>query len=250
MIAARFAIDTFTCPKAGNAQADYEDAWAVRLDGRRDRCRIAIADGATESSFSGLWATLLVESYVRGRADGDAFFSQLVGARRLWRRKVRRPMPWYAAEKARQGAFAAFLGLELDGPSRSWSAIAIGDCCLFHLRRRAPMRLVEAFPLDRSEQFGTNPYLVGSLSTGNDAIAEYSRRCAGTLERGDLLIFTSDALAAWLLRCHEEEQPEWDTVSRLGIAYRPDFDALIERARESGLRNDDVTLVRVAPLLH
>jgi hypothetical protein len=248
MITARFAVDAFSSPKAGNSPADYEDAWALRLDRACDGCRVAVADGATESSFSGLWATLLVESWVRRPARAEAFFSTLAPARRLWRRKVRRPMPWYAAEKARQGAFAAFLGLELDGRARVWRAVALGDCNLFQVRRASPSRLVEAFPLVRAEQFGSSPYLVGSLAKDDQALEQHSCTTYGTLDDDDLLLFTSDALAAWLLRRDEEGEPEWDSVSGLGLMHRPDFDAFVERARASGMRNDDVTLVRVAPL--
>ena len=46
--------------KAGNAEADYEDAGA----GDVRRGRFAIADGASEASFAGLWAKLLVEQFV------------------------------------------------------------------------------------------------------------------------------------------------------------------------------------------
>ena len=47
------SVQAFSCQKAGNARTEYEDAWAIR------GCRVAVADGATESSFSALWAALL-----------------------------------------------------------------------------------------------------------------------------------------------------------------------------------------------
>ncbi len=47
----------FRLPKAGNADADYEDAFAIG-----ENC-VAIADGATESSFARAWAEALVQGF-------------------------------------------------------------------------------------------------------------------------------------------------------------------------------------------
>src|SRR3989441_8753980 len=46
------------------------------------------------------------------------------------RRLAGRPLPWFASEKAEQGAFAAFLGVEIDAHKNRWTALAVGDCCL------------------------------------------------------------------------------------------------------------------------
>ena len=47
----------FRLPKAGNSDADYEDAFAIG-----ENC-VAIADGATESSFARAWAEALVQGF-------------------------------------------------------------------------------------------------------------------------------------------------------------------------------------------
>jgi hypothetical protein len=242
----RFEIDTFSCPKAGNAAEEYEDASSIRLPAGRDLCRVAVADGATESSFSGLWAALLVESFTRGAATGLEFFDQLAAARRLWRRRVStRPLAWYAAEKMRHGAFAAFLGLELDAAARSWRAVAIGDCCLLQLDAARPqMRVVRAFPLEHSREFGSSPYLVGSDPAGNSDIRTHFRVSHGSLRDEDVLLVATDALAAWLLRRSEEGQPVWRLLTT-GLRGHSGFAWVVEKARQNGIRNDDLTLVRV-----
>src|SRR5215470_10593617 len=205
-ISAPFSVEAFSCQKAGNASAEYEDAWAVRGSDSPTRCRIAVADGATESSFSALWAALLVESFVRGSAHGPDFFRHLGAIRRLWRRKVRsRPLPWYAAEKARRGAYAAFVGASLNAVNRAWRAVAIGDCCLLHVRGlQEEMELAHAFPLRHSEEFGSSPFLVGSVRKEEDDPLPHVRVSEGILEADDALFFASDALAAWLLRRAEK----------------------------------------------
>src|SRR5881275_2390313 len=115
-------IKVFSCPKLGNSLEEYEDAWAYRHTRTPLGIRVAVADGATESSFAKLWAVLLAESYVRSEVTGAEFFAQLKPARRLWRRRLAgRPLPWFASEKAEQGAFAAFLGVQID--NNRWTAL-------------------------------------------------------------------------------------------------------------------------------
>jgi hypothetical protein len=245
-----FAIEAFSCPKAGNRPEEYEDAWAFRTEGAAGRARVAVADGATESSFSKLWAVLLVESWVRGRAEGPEALSRLEGARRLWRRKVvGRKLPWYAAEKASRGAHAAFVGLALDPAERRWRAAAVGDCCLFELHGVGPgLRLARAFPLTRSEEFGSSPFLVGSIARGGEDPSSHLRLAEGSLPHHGTLLFASDALSAWLLAREERGEPAWEAASRLGVADAVDFEALVARAREEGARNDDMTLLRLTSL--
>ena len=246
-IQAPFSVEAFSCQKSGNASTEYEDAWAIRGSDSPTRCRVAVADGATESSFSALWAALLVESFVRGRSSGPEFFEDLGAVRRLWWRKIRkRSLPWYAAEKARRGAYAAFVGVSLNAVNRGWRAVAIGDCCLFHVSGSGPgMQLKRAFPLTRSEEFGSSPFLVGSVKKPDDDPLPRVRVLEGVLEAEDTLFFASDALAAWLLRRAERGEPAWEWIA-LGIQSKEDFDTLVAQAREDGTRNDDMTLVRLS----
>src|SRR5436189_2649593 len=139
-------IRVFCCPKLGNSLEEYEDAWAHRQT--RTGIRVAVADGATESSFAKLWAVLLAESYVRSELAGAEFFARLKPARRLWRRRLAgRPLPWFASEKAEQGAFAAFLGGELDAHKNRVSALSGGDCCLMQVVAVGKgMRSVQTYP--------------------------------------------------------------------------------------------------------
>jgi hypothetical protein len=244
---APFSVEAFSCQKAGNARTEYEDAWAIRGSDSPTRCRVAVADGATESSFSALWAALLVESFVRGRASGPDFFDGLDAIRRLWKQKIRgRPLPWYAAEKARRGAYAAFVGASLNAVNRGWRAVAIGDCCLLHVTGTAEqMQLAHSFPLSHSEEFGSSPFLVGSVKKADDDPFPHVRVSEGVLGSNDILFFASDALSAWLLRRAEKGEPVWQAIGPTGIRTQEDFEALVAQAREEGTRNDDMTLVRL-----
>ena len=240
-------IKVFSCPKSGNSAEEYEDAWAHRPTRTRTPggIRVAVADGATESSFAKLWAVLLAESYVRSEVTGAEFFERLQPARRLWRQRLAgRPLPWFASEKAEQGAFAAFLGVQIDAHNNRWTALAVGDCCLMQVDDVGKkMRVLKAFPLEKSSQFTMSPYLIGSRSNGEPP-NERIQISKGSLRDGDMLLLASDALAAWLLKRHEDGRPLWRWLYRK-LSTPESFAALVAYGRKNGLRNDDFTLVRV-----
>src|SRR5207237_1397754 len=152
-------IRVFCCPKLGNSLEEYEDAWAHRQTRTSVGIRVAVADGATESSFAKLWAVLLAESYVRSELAGAEFFARLEPARRLWRRRLAgRPLPWFATEKAEQGAFAAFFGVEIDAHKNRWTALAVGDSCLMPVEDVGKrMRTCYTIIWQRSSQFTISP---------------------------------------------------------------------------------------------
>ena len=63
----------FWMPKAGTIEAEYEDAfWPNKPIHDQTKCaRLAIADGAQESSFSKIWAIQLVRHFCRGQFDAS-----------------------------------------------------------------------------------------------------------------------------------------------------------------------------------
>ena len=133
----------FWAPKAGNRTDEYEDAFwplntAKRAAKRKDTpVRFAVADGATETSFSGLWARRLVRAYGEGCLGGDdwdGWLRRLQREQAAWYGEVlQKPLPWYAEDKVRDGAYAALLGLELTAAGE-WGGVAVGDCCLLQWR--------------------------------------------------------------------------------------------------------------------
>lgn len=238
-------VKVFCCPKLGNSREEYEDAWAQRHTRTPVGVRVAVADGATESSFAKLWAVLLAESYVRSRLAGSEFLARLQPARRLWRQRLAgRPLPWFASEKAEQGAFAAFLGVTINAHENRWTALAVGDCCLMQIDAVGKgMRVVETFPLQQSSQFTMSPYLIGSRSE-DETLKDRVHIGTGSLRDGDMLLLATDAMAAWLLKRHEEGRPLWTWLYRK-LGTPESFAAMVAYGRKNGLRNDDFTLVRV-----
>ncbi len=236
--------------KSGNAVEEYEDAhgWSAERDAPRFRC--AVADGATEASFSKLWADKLVRAYCAGDFDATVFAARLEGLQQEWLREVSAAaagMPqqqWYVEEKLRQGAFSALVGLTLQPVADVraegiWNAFAIGDCCLFQVRRDA---LVVRFPIGRAEDFNNRPFLVSSNPAGNHSLVEHMHPFTGTWETGDCFYLVSDALAQWFLQTHERGGRPWHTLGALRNDTDEAFASLVARLRASHeLRNDDVT---------
>lgn len=245
----------FWTPKLGNSSEEYEDAYC-QLNGVEEAeiFRCAIADGATQTSFSRFWAQLLVNEYCEEGVKEENLQKSLKPLQDKWRTEAdSKPLPWYAQEKIRQGAFATILGLSLreenqpDGIIGSWTAFAIGDSCLFHIREN---KILKSFPLQHSDDFNSSPALLSSNSISNENIEYFSHAITGTWYSGDVFFLMTDAMACWFLQCKEQGI---DAVSYLAhIETHEEFMELVESERDvvdalgrKLLKNDDVTLFRV-----
>jgi len=204
--------------------------------------RYAVADGASASAFARLWAQLLVHAFTGGALTPCTLEGDLAPAQLRWAELVgRRRLPWYAEEQARRGAFAALVGLRLEVDQR-WSALAVGDCCLFQVRGDA---LVAAIPLNAPDQFTVRPLLLGSRPAANGELRSAGAvvTAGGAWQPGDTFLLMSDALAALFLdRVHAGGDPPLAALDFDGSASG--FRSWIQRLRSAGcLRNDDVSLV-------
>jgi hypothetical protein len=247
----RLSAQAFSAPKAGNQDAEYEDAFCPErpLIGKRSSTfRFAVADGATETSFSGVWATQLVRAFCKGELEGKEFSRSLGGLRERWLKVVsRKPMPWYAEEKVRSGAFAAIVGLILDDAAEpreggKWRAIAIGDSCVFQLRET---QLIASFPMQSSDQFNNSPLLLGSRGKPCQADIQGILSICGTWRRGDTFYLMTDAIACWFLTQVENGRVPSRELQDLSSGKNRNFESWLTSLREQKVvRNDDVTIVR------
>ncbi len=236
-------------PKAGEPGASCRDAW--RASSRRARLpvhvglRVAIADGASTASASGLWAQILVKTAVECKAPWSrtAFRKGILVMKRAeWHRQARavlpQPISWFAEAALDRGAFSTLLLAEVEG--NTWRAEGWGDSCLFHLRDGL---LVRALPNLKPEDFEKNPYLLASIQGHDEGIAKNLLFARGNLLRGDMLIMATDALACWLVTTGA-----WSEFLREVCSLRSEEDFALwvdELRRERGLKNDDTTLVLV-----
>ena len=237
----------FRTAKKGEAMAACRDAWDCSHDGPGPvgaaPLLLAVADGASTASSSGLWALLLAQDAVTDPAPRDQiadWLGILPELRGRWREAAQatltRPLSWCAEAALERGAFSTLLRVRVEGPV--WTAEGWGDSCLFHLRAGRPLGAV---PDLAPEAFALDPFLLSS-SAGHDRDLAGSRVTgAGSLEPGDILMLATDALACWLVTTGA-----WaETVAAAAALYPPEaFGAWVDGLRESrGLKNDDTTLV-------
>lgn len=238
-------------PKLGCDPEQYEDAYWVASNAGTPvgPWRLAVADGATESAFSGLWARQLVDAYGRDKLNGEAPLCELMRLSRHWKHEVMfRDLPWNLEMKVAEGAHATFVGLELrEGPHGreygSWRAAGLGDSCLFQV---SGDRLVRALPLCSSSQFGSRPQLVPTLPERMRAvIRRHWWYRGGFVRRGDSLLLMTDAIACWLLQRAESGDRPWAVLARvLGDGQSAALlDWLADLRNDGDMRNDDVTVV-------
>ncbi len=244
----------FHVPKRGNAENEYEDAFFPEQMCRRDLSEFhcAVADGASESAFSGEWARLLVRGYCHQGVT-------LERLQRCWLRLATRgPVPWYLEAKIRRGAHAALVGLSIrEGQSTeplggSWEAEAVGDSCFFHVRGD---ELLAVGPLSKSDEFDNNPHLISTDASSSFGLNESRLTVvSGNWQPRDAFYLPTDALAQWMLAEHEAGRPPWPLFRSLrhaddhcGNGAEPrSFEIVVADLREnSGLHNDDTTLLRV-----
>lgn len=243
--------EAFSLPKAGNTPEEYEDAFWPRksIDRSVPKFRCAIADGATATSFSGLWARTLVRAYCRGHlSGGKTLLKRLASLQQQWKAAVgQKPLPWYAEEKLRQGAFSSLLGLTIRGEQGAeqlqWDALAVGDSCLFQIRKD---KVITKFPLTCSDQFTDRPALLSSNPMSNDRLADHIHPASGQWHEGDAFYLMTDAIACWFLRAIERGDAPWTMIPDLGTEDSLNLKEWIACLREEGrLSNDDVTILRV-----
>jgi hypothetical protein len=233
--------------KVGNAAEEYEDAFSPGppVDGA-PYGRFAVADGATESSYSRHWALLLAEAYTAGATRPGMLVRRIPALQVAWTAAHRRAdLPWYAAEKLKLGAFAALVGAHVGrrpaGPTLD--AVAAGDSCLVVV---GPDGLRTAWPIERSADFGSSPALLSSVGRAADQL-RLMRRLHIVLETSDLVLLMSDAISAWFLGEVEAGGRPWQTLGAFGVGDDELFRAWARDMRSSGvMRNDDVTVALLA----
>jgi hypothetical protein len=243
-------------PKAGSTDAEWEDGAGHDpgdpAAGRNARC--IVVDGATEAYDSIRWVGQLVDSFLGVQPAGgapalsaaamDDWFERMQDQ---WLRTAPATFGTIFEERKfrEDGSFATLLGCEirgLGGPRPRWSAVALGDTVLFHLRGA---RVLAQFPALAARDFGLNPDGVFTQPSARGRMRARLGRAEGPLAVGDRLFLATDALAEWMVRT-DRAYPDrvWPTLGRL---HHPAvFRQLVADRRRAGeMKNDDVTLMRV-----
>ncbi len=245
---------SLSIPKAGNTVVENEDAvFPISGVGKSNNGASAsflVADGATQTSFSGLWARILVDSCANTNLSEGNFFRAVRSAQGSWHEAMKSiELPWHAQEKLRQGAYSALTWLEIKyyplHPAYAfiWNALAVGDCCLFIARNR---EFFLSLPIQDHRQFSLSPVLIPSKSEKIDSIKGCIQTARGSLKMGDQLLLGSDAISSWLMRRNQEEQLEF---LKMLLSTKKSFSSGVfenwikDQRRKKEIKNDDTSLI-------
>jgi len=239
-------------PKSSHQAEENEDAVFPSL--HNGSCitdsffQCAVADGATQSSFSKVFARSLVKT--SSTSPKSSTLPDVINqARSVWQDSVGSlQLPWPASEKVHEGAYSTILWLRFfpQGTGKYlwkniWKAHAIGDTCLFLFRQE---HLIHTLPLSKSAEFHNHPALIGSKNSRiqNSEDWEFS----GTWEKGDDFFIGTDAISKWILQQVEMgRNPGIIIKDRLARKSEPSyFDHWIHSLRKrKEIRDDDTTIV-------
>jgi hypothetical protein len=243
----------FQRAKDGSAAREWEDGAGFDPGDPAvsRRPRAIVLDGATAAYDSIRWVGQLIDTCLgsggdRATLDQDGILAWLASAQREW--VDRAPARFASVIEERkfveQGSFATLLvcDLELDGPAPGWTAAALGDSVLFHVRDGV---LVTTFPPMGPDDFGIDPAGVSTQPSQLETMSAALTFGGGALAAGDQLLLCTDALAAWALESAAAGASVWERLA--GFAHPAAFDAFVQQELAARrLKNDDVTLMRVA----
>ncbi len=247
---------SYSIPKAGNTDGENEDAVypvaGIGQNGNNEVATFIVADGATQTSFSGLWAKCLISSCSQTRLSEFNLLRAVNKAQLEWDQSlIGTELPWHAQEKFRLGAFSALAWLEIQyfplhpAYAFTWRALAVGDCCLFIARNQS---IYLSLPLQEVGDFQKKPLLIPSKSEKMDSIKGKVQSARGSLMMGDKLILASDAISSWIMR-----KPQTDRLEFLALIKSiknarngSGFSHWIDNLRKSGdLKNDDTSIILI-----
>jgi hypothetical protein len=235
----KFKSKSFWLAKDPEHGGEYQDAHC--LDAERGIA--AIADGVSSAIFSRRWAEILTQRCVANPPrveDRDALGQWLIEPRQQWASSIDpSKLAWHQRSKLKNGAFTTLLTATLlGGETPRLAAWAIGDCNLFHVRSG---KLLRSFPVEKSEQFGIDPLVIGSIDANRDQLLEFTS-VELACEPNDHFILCTDAIGAWALAEYESGRVvDWNEF------WAMDDDAwaahVLDLRRQGVMRVDDATLL-------
>ena len=242
-------VRVFQAPK----RDEKFDSCADAADASPERGLVAVADGVTDTLRAGAWAKRLTRRFVtdpplvlseeRFVEWADVGRAEHTDELLTWADKL----TFFHQQKAADyGSQATFLGVELSGAdgtdaasSLSWSALAVGDCCLLTWKRGSDSPSA-SWPFKDPDEFDRSPAVVGSFEKHGPTPTEI-RISSSELAADEMLLLATDASAKRLLTPQPPFDP-WQAWDWDGEAFG---NWLINSRLNGEIENDDVTVVLV-----
>lgn len=237
-------VRSFQMSKLGNKSADCEDSFSADPSAQR----FAMADGASSSLFSDIWARSLTQTAIEAGGDiGEDSAEEKISeimllARNKWYSSIPwDSLPWFLKNKAVSGSYSTLLITEFHrlASSYGFTTLAVGDTCIFKVSHGEPKF---SFPLSEPREFNNSPKLVWS-GKGNP-LPEKIRlslpkhvRTQGIVSPGEKIVLATDAIAKWMLEFQGFDRiisaiGEHDVMKRF----------VSSEINNKRMRNDDITV--------
>lgn len=245
----QYDIQAFSLPKIGESSSTNQD----RLAYSAGDCMFAISDGAGSSLYPGEWARLLVDSFCERDPSVNFFVPSIMEQwlpplqqewRKFYLEKLQAPNKqwWQGGSSTKSHGAATFLGVILSSPQSNqnrWSAIAVGDSCLFQYQ--CEKQVLVSFPLQTSAAFKSTTACLASLPEYPSAPPILTE---GSFDVGDCFFLATDALSQCILMNYENRNSKWQEL--LTVNSEQAFHAFIEQLRHHRqIKNDDTSLIRI-----
>lgn len=247
LILSWYNIATVQLPKNGNTPDECEDALRFVVQGSMERIRIAVSDGATECAFAGSWSNLLASLFANKPFTDDIgkIEAYLTLARKVWTLRIsKKPLPWYAAMKVQDGAYATIVALEIQKEPRIWRALAVGDSCIFRISKNGVSAML---PDMKPEDFSSRPYLLSTQVQYNRELKDHLHVRESEWNEGDCFIAATDAFSNMLVAQRDKTSYLSDVVDKVKRSNQEDQKNWIAELRSSGIiKNDDIAVVVVS----
>jgi len=194
-------------PKKNETPKDCND----RIEHNLSNYRFCVADGATRSFYSSIWAALLVKYFCSQKFDNKILFKKkdwkkwLIPIQKKWRKivkeRVAKNNKYFLVNRLnqRESAVSTFAGLEFHNKKGflSWQAMIIGDTCLFHIKsNQSGTYSIERHLLKDASQFDSFPDFFASYEKDNRYEPTFLK---GKCHSGDYFVIATDALSQWIM---------------------------------------------------
>lgn len=175
----------------------------------KDLSTIALSDGATQAFESGIWAEILVNSYIVNPSNKSSIFlNLLLKAANRFKREVNKNSikdETKAETKAlegllntlyKKGSYCTFVGVEIENDIAKIASY--GDSVLFHFRNNI---LINSIPVNKSSDLDLHSNFLNTniLNDQKYFVEKYFKSENINLEKDDILILSTDAFSKYLL---------------------------------------------------
>lgn len=247
--------------KIKEKHSDCQDSYSLSTE----RCRVAISDGATQSFYSGLWSHILCSLYCTWpKLISYSHWTEWNDAARVrWIEEVNKKLEelkgsgkpsWIECLngiKLKKDAFATFIGISLE--DSYLHGICIGDSCAMLVRItkettdnegfREAISIIRTFPGLWKHSFDSRTTGLSSYNSDLNHLPEFFQIPVPLEKNKYRILLMTDALAQYVLDREGEGTSIIHTL--LSIGTQEEFAQYIDKCRETGLANDDTTLVVV-----